>query len=104
MGWLQVLRSNTFYTITFLSLVTLALSAHLLSLHLSFTCATMSLVAAIITFVSFPIIIFLDIFQDGTHSPPIVIEITWCIASSVVWLVTSRQRATRYDRLKDFPS
>jgi hypothetical protein len=160
MGWIQVVRivafcefylhfrlgvidtNNHFLisldSITTFSLASLVLSSRLISLHLPSTCAAMSLGAAIITSLTFPIMwvyprtsayagiidlfhsIFLDYFCNGTHTPPIIVEIFWCgvytfarsrrptvISSSaglsgILWLVASGMTAIFFPQHVEF--
>ncbi|KAH9944472.1 uncharacterized protein BXZ73DRAFT_39403 [Epithele typhae] len=98
MSWLQLFRIAVMGWIIFCSLILLGLGAHLVSVLKgqtvqNFAWGGLAVATAVLTFVSVPAMIAIDMLRSGVFTSMIVVEIAWLSFLGVLFLATGGSAA-----------
>ncbi|KAF7362814.1 hypothetical protein MVEN_00631200 [Mycena venus] len=93
-----LIRTVVLSTVLVFSLIALGLAAALTStsttfLGVYFTFAALGIATAVLTMITFPAMIALEILRPGGPTSMVIVEISWLSFLSILWLATGAQAA-----------
>ncbi|KIJ66360.1 hypothetical protein HYDPIDRAFT_109368 [Hydnomerulius pinastri MD-312] len=102
MGAIAFVRIAVLGLSTLFSIIALGLSAHLISLtetyfDLYFVFSALGVAAGVLSFLTLPVMLFVDFVRHGAFTSMIVVELVWLFILWVLWIATAGEAVTAFN-------